>query len=329
MKSTKSVVVMLATVAAITGCSKEYYPAGVPSVDPIRALFEQNRTDADQTYFVDATQGGTVFGAHGTIITVQPNAFRTNAGAVVNGPVSIHLVEVMEPAEMVWLNMQTVVRYPNNDKGILQSGGEVRVRAEANGQQVTVAQGAVQIHVPAASIDPLMDRYIGAEDDDGDILWEQDGDLLADTGGVFFLDSAGGQGWVPGNFYTAPWPANTFGSNWPPFDFINCDHPLPPGGDSTDVTITVPPGFGNWGTSVWIVLPDINCMVYQELWSGNTVRAGFPVRVGLQGTVVALSEQGGTYHSAFAPITITENHQQTITLQPTTLAQYQQDLQGL
>ncbi|MFZ1688180.1 MAG: hypothetical protein WAU70_12195, partial [Flavobacteriales bacterium] len=280
MKSAHGLVVILAIGAAITGCNKENYPAGVPVENPLRAIFEQNRTDANQAYVVDAAQGGTVFGAQGTIITVQPNAFRTNSGGMVSGPVTIQLLEAMGPAHMVGLNLQTVGIY-GGQKRMLQSGGEVRVRAEANGQQVTVVDGEVVIHVPAAAgVDPLMQRFVGEEDQDGDMLWRVDGELDADTGGVVILDSAGGQGWVPGDFYSVPWPANTFGSTWPPFDFINCDHPLPPGGDSTDVTITVPQGFGNWTTSVWIVLPDINCMVYQEVWNGNSVRAGFPVRVG-------------------------------------------------
>jgi hypothetical protein len=54
-----------------------------------------------------------------------------------------------------------------------------------------------------------------------------------------------------------------------------------------------------------------------------------PVRIGLQGTIVALREENGQYFSSFSPITITDGMQQLIDLQPTTLAQYQQQLQTL
>lgn len=314
---------------AIVGCSKENHPAGAPNANPVRAIIDQNRSTANQSYIIDAAQGGTVFGAEGTIITIEPNAFRTNSGGMVSGPVTVELLEALEPADMVWLNMQTVALY-GNDKRMLQSGGEMRLRAEAAGQQVTVAPGAAVIHVPVVDIDPLMQRFVGEEDGDGDILWRADGELDADTGGFAIQDSMGGGGWVQGNFYSAPWPANTYNTTWPDYGYINCDHPLPPGGDSTDVTITVPQGFTGWnGCTVWIVLPDLNCMVYMEVYNGNNISAGFPLRVGLQGTIVAFSEQNGSYHSSFTPITIVQGHQQTITLDPTTLAQYEQDLQGL
>ncbi|HRH38468.1 MAG TPA: hypothetical protein PK760_08990, partial [Flavobacteriales bacterium] len=213
----------------------------------------------------------------------------------------------------------------------LRSGGEVRVRAEANGQQVTVGADQVQIHFPAATMDPLMQRFVGEAAANGDVLWVADGALAMDTVGIALPDSAGGQWWLPGSYYSTPWPAqNAFNSTWPAFDFINCDHPLPPGGDSTDVVITVPPGFHNDGGTVWIVIPDLDCMVYMEGWdSGNSVRAGFPLRVGLQGTIVALSGSEGNYHSSFTPITITADHHQTISVQPTTIEQYHLDLQAL
>ncbi len=333
MKTNALLLTAIVATLLIGGCKKdENSPDPGPSpaaVDPMRQMVANNRANATQNFTIQAAQGGTVIAADGTVIAIQPNAFRTNSGGLVSGPVSVQVLEAMHPGDMVWLNLRTVALY-GGEKRALQSGGEVRLRAEAGGQQVTVAEGAAMIHVPAVALDPLMQRFVGVEDNEGDVLWQADGELDADTAGIWVIDSVGGQGWLPGPYYTTPWPANTYNTTWPNYGYINCDHPYPPGGDSTDVTITVPPGFEGWsGSTVWIVIPELNCMVFMEVWNGDQVSAGFPLRVGSEGTIVAFSEVDGVIRSSFTPITIAPNHQQAITLQPTTLAQYQLDLQGL
>jgi len=317
----------LAAVVLLSGCQKS--GDGPEGINPIRELIEQNRAAAQQQFVLDASLGGQLFGAKGTIITVSPNAFRYDNGNLVNGSVSVKLLEAYDLGDMVWLNMRTVAR--NGTQRIaLQSGGEIALRAESNGQLVTVAPGLAQVYFPEDQFDPLMRAFVGEEDSDGDLLWEDVGELAQDSG-VALLDSiGGGGGWIPGNFYNEPWPAsNGFNETWPDYAFMNCDHPLPPGGDSTDVTILLPQGTNNWSTSVWIVLPTINCMVYMEQYIAGGVKAGMPVRIGLQGTIVALREENGQYFSSFSPITITDGMQQLIDLQPTTLSQYQQQLQTL
>ena len=303
---------------------------GSNGINPIRQLIQQNRAAAEQQNVLNAATGGQIFGSKGTIITLAPNAFRYDNGNVVSGNVTVKLLEAYDLGDMVWLNMRTVAQ-AGSQKVALQSGGEIRLRAEVNGEQVTVAPGLAQVFFPEDQFDPLMRAFLGEEDDDGDILWEDVGELAQDTG-VAVLDSigGGGGGWIPGNFYNEPWPAsNGFNDTWPDYAFMNCDHPLPPGGDSTDVTILLPQGTNNWSTSVWIVLPSINCMVYMEQYITGGVKAGMPVRIGLQGTIVALREEAGQYYSSFTPITVTDGMQQLIDLQPTTLAQYQQQLQSL
>ncbi len=316
-----------AALLALAACHKS--ADGPEGISPVRQLIDQNRAAAAQVFTVNAATGGQLFGAKGTVITLQPNAFRTDNGVIVSGTVTVKLVEAYDVSDMVWLNMRTVA-VNGTQKIALQSGGEVALRAEANGQQVTVAPGAALVHFPAQQFDPLMRAFLGQEDEEGDLLWDDVGELDQDTGLVALDSIGGGGGWIPGNFYTEPWPAsNGFDDTWPDYAFMNCDHPLPPGGDSTDVTILLPQGTNDWSTSVWVVLPTINCMVYMEQYTSDGVRAGMPVRIGLQGTVVALRIENGQYYSSFTPITITDGIQQLITLQPTTQAQYHQDLQNL
>lgn len=329
MTKTGTLVLLALGLAVATGCKKEEtqnYIAPPAGTNPVRATITDARANANQSFTVNASSGGVVYGAQGTIITMAPNAFRDHSGAVVNGAVTVDLMEALSVSEMVRTNVRTVATY-GGSKYMLQSGGAVRLRAMAGGEQVTVVPGAAVVHFPAVVLDGAMLQYAGNEDADGDVLWQDPIALAADSA-IVIPDSAGGN-WINGNYYSAPWPANAFGDpTWPNFAFINCDHPLPPGGDSTDVTIDLPPGYlGN--TMMWIVLPTINCMVYMEGSTATGLRAGFPVRVGLQGTIVALSQQNGQYFSSFTPITIAMDHQQAITMQPTTLAQYQTDLGNL
>ncbi|MBK9761159.1 MAG: hypothetical protein IPO90_14610 [Flavobacteriales bacterium] len=142
-------------------------------------------------------------------------------------------------------------------------------------------------------------REFRGQEDNGAVLWEEAGELAQDTA-VVFLDSAGGQGWLPGNYYSSPWPANSYSQDWPDYGYMNCDHPLPPGGDSTDVTVLWPGGSEDGYTTVWIVLPGINCMVYMEQPVTNGIRAGFPIVSGFRAPSWRCGcDNNGQYYSAF------------------------------
>ena len=81
---------------------------------------------------------------------------------------------------------------------------------------------------------------------------------------------------------------------------------------------------------VWLVFPSINCMVYMEGYHAGGVSADFPVRIGLQGTIVALRIDGsGGFHASFTPIIVTDGHEQAITLGAMSEAAYMTGLQGL
>lgn len=316
---------LLSLILLLTSCHKDG-GGGPGGMSLMRQYINDTRAAAEQSFQVDADAGGAVFGAHGTVITIAPQSFRRHDGGQVTGAVTIKLLEAYGVGDMVALNMRTVARN-GSGKMALQSGGEVRLRAESGGEQVTVVSGQVVVHFPADQPDPAMLAWVGEEDADGDILWDEPNELAQDSG-IAIPDTMGGGGWLPGNFYNEPWPAGNFGGQWPPFDIMNCDHPLPPNGDSTDVIILLPSE--DQGAMVWLVFPSIDCMVFMEGYHPGGVSAGFPVRIGLQGTIVSLRIDGnGGYRSSFTPIIVTDGHQQSIALQPTTSAAYMQDLQGL
>lgn len=319
-------IITIGTVLLLASCHKGT-GGGPEGLSLVREFIQDTRAAGEQSFVLDASAGGMITGAGGTIVVVAPNAFRRHNGSVVAGQVTVRLLEAYELGDMVAFNMRTVARN-GAGKMALQSGGEVRLRAESAGEQVTVAAGMAMVHFPAEQQDQAMLAWVGEEDADGDVLWDDPNELALDTG-IVVPDTMGGQGWIGGYFYSEPWPAGNFGGNtWPPFDFMNCDHPVPPGGDSTDVTVLFPQE--EQGTMAWLVFPSINCMVYMEAYRPGGIAAGFPVRIGLQGTIVALRIDGsGGYHASFTPITVTDGHEQSITLNAMSEAAYLAGLEGL
>ena len=153
MTKTGTLVLLALGLAVATGCKKEEtqgYIAPPAGTNPVRATIADARANANQSFTVNASSGGVVYGAHGTIITMQPGAFRNHSGAVVNGAVTVELMEALTISEMVRTNMQTVAVH-GGTKYMLQSGGAVRLRAMAGGEHVTVAPGAVVVQIGRAS----------------------------------------------------------------------------------------------------------------------------------------------------------------------------------
>ena len=115
MKTNALLLTAIVATLLIGGCKKdENSPDPGPSpaaVDPMRQMVANNRANATQNFTIQAAQGGTVIAADGTVIAIQPNAFRTNSGGLVSGPVSVQVLEAMHPGDMVWLNLRTVALY--------------------------------------------------------------------------------------------------------------------------------------------------------------------------------------------------------------------------
>lgn len=95
------------------------------------------------TFTVDAATGG-VFQGRRYRYAFQPNAFRTPAGATVTGAVTVEALDVFSPSEMIFSRIMPV----SNGDGLV-SGGEVRILASQNGQQLRMAPGMpVDVRMP-------------------------------------------------------------------------------------------------------------------------------------------------------------------------------------
>ncbi len=308
---TKHLILSMITVAlVVVACNKETnYGPGPASLSPLRQIFENNIAAATQSFNVNASTGGTVQGADGTTVVFVPNAFRYADGTVVTGNVQVELVEALTIADMLFLNKQAV----GNDNGTLKpltSGGQIRLTASQAGQPVKLAPGGSYVQIPSANPDPQMELFSGTVDADGTIIWDP-----FDGGGNLVIDSG-----------AYAFPNDSLG-------WINCDYFGNWGGPLTTITVTVPQVHNDQNTIVWVVFPSINSITniggYDAGPSTFATGTSYAAPVGMGVTLVSLALINGDYYSSFTNSTLVVGHNETITYQPTTLAQFNTDCQAL
>lgn len=291
-----------------TAASPSPNPAASPSA--FQGLFSANIDDATQSFTVNASTGGQVEAARGTRLSFDPGVFRHADGSVVTGPVTVKVVEVLGIGDMIWLNKQTL----GNDNGtlrLLKSGGALNITATQGGGTLRVAQGGLVVEVPTDVGDPNMQLFSGAEDADGNMIWSpiDSSSVSVDPGYVslYYAFSADSLRWM------------------------NCDYfALYP--DLTHISATIPAGQSTDSTLVWLAFPSENAVVGMGHTTGQSYAfpsyyAGVPV--GMQAVVIGLRQSASGPSSSFTSITITPEMDVPMTFSPTTLEQFQEDIDGL
>ena len=310
------IIPIAATVVAlltISACKKDEANGGIlPPVgnSPLRDLFTDHITQETQTFTVDATQGGTVTGANGTRVTFPPNGFRHANGTVVSGTVQVKLLEALKIGDMIWINTQTVGDDNGTDR-LLRSGGELRVTATQNDNELQLGPNGMSVMVPTENPDPLMALFTANAPRDSGMVWTP-----VDSSNLTVVSDTS----LNTNFY---W-FTTDSLQW-----INCDYfynyPA-----TTSLSATLPDGQPEDSTMVWIAFPSenavtgLNYLTEQDLFTSWRV-----VPVGMQATVVGLYRNGSQYYSAFSTVSITDMMSVPLTFSPTTLDQFQQDIDGI
>lgn len=320
MKTKHLVLSVLAASLFVNACKKnddeESTPAPAPgtpaTINPIRAYLEDNLDDARQSFTVNATTGGGITGNNGSHVEFVPGAFVTASGAPVTGTVQVKLIEVLNVADMILLNKQTVGNYGGQLR-MLRSGGEVKIEATQGGNEVFIVPNGAVVNIPGGgSIDPQMDVFYGTEDSDGDVVWN----LSTDT--ITIQDSA-------------VW--DTTGVSWFYYQFaadslnwLNCDYF--PAGAITTLLVDAPDGYDGSNTMVWLAVPALNG-VLGSYYSGSLFNT-YQAPIGYQGVVVALHQDADdNYFSSFTTITVATGMTVPITFSPTTLPEFEAAVNAL
>lgn len=352
-----------------------------PSVpSETKAMFLANRHNDKETFTVNTELTTQIIASKGTKILIPKNAFEYPSGGIVTGNVTVDVLEVHTQSSMIWYGMPTM-----SNGRILESGGELMVKAYANGQELGLANGVnLKIEMPSDNYNSNMTLYYGVEtkSNTGDVNW-----LLADSLGyndsisydsIVYCDTvytvieewdtiyppfqANWQDNYPnigdvyysidsnnndtleiyfgtGNYTTSFYldcnnetqsPNIGYHFNFGSLGWINCDFLYLPSGNTYGLDVVTSSDFTNANTRIYLHFSSINS-VAEMGYSGNnlfeTYYDGIPV--GMQLTIVAISEINGTYYSSFTPITMSANHLETITMSPTTVLDIQNSINNL
>lgn len=315
MKTNLPAIAMLIIIAALFGCNKdEDTGSSTPTPNPstngsvFEAFFDDNVADATQQFTVSAGAGGQVVGSRGTRLAFAPGVFLFADGTPVTGQVDVTLVEVLGIGDMIWLNKQTV----GNDNGtmrMLRSGGAINITATQGGSPLRITQGGLVVQLPTTVGDPAMELFSGAEDEDGNMVWNRV-DSSSVSVVVDYVDLT--------YYFTAD-----------SLMWMNCDYfyTYP---EITQVAATTPAGQSADSTQVWIAFPSENAVMNMYYDAANQrYLAAQMAPVGMQAVVVGLHRTANGDYSSFNPITITSDMEVPMTFSPTTLAEFQAALNAL
>lgn len=317
MRTQWKLMLVLGALLLVVSCRKEEDTAGVPAAapaahaNPLHAYFNKRVAAARQNFNVNASVGGTITGNDGCRITFAPQAFRTAAGAMVNGMVQVELVEVLDYRTMIRLNKQTVGRL-GNERRVLGSGGELRVVARQYGVQVGIARNAATVSVPTDQPDARMRVFYGDEAPDGSVEWELSEDTLS-VPDTTEWDSA----W--GDWFHYTFQADSLG-------WLNCDYF--PQASLSSLSINAPAGYTQANTMFWIAIPAINGLM--SCWYTGTVFQSAMAPIGMPAVMIGLHQDAdGNHQSSFTGITIAPGGTVTPVFSPTTLSQFENDINGI
>ncbi len=336
---------------------------GNPSTpSAVKAIFLANRNDNKESFTVNSEVTTQLVGAKGTKITIPENAFVNTSGSAVTGNVTVEILEVLDQSSMIWYGLPTM-----SNGRLLESGGELMVKAYANGQELGLANGVeLDIQMPSDNNKPEMTVYYGVEtkNEVGDVNW-----LLGDSLGyddsisydsIVYCDTV----YVTYNTYDTVTVSGTDSLNNPytydsvyvsgsetimtqdcgnqtqnpdqgyDFDFgdlgwINCDF-LYFTGAGSGLDVVTSSEFTGANTEIYLHFSSINGVAELNYSGSNLFETQYDeIPDGTQFTIVAISEIDGTYYSSFTPVTMTNNHSETLTMTATTITDIQNAINNL
>lgn len=272
----------------------------LPYSGDVNKLFEELGVKS-QFYSINIDHSDCITGEKGTIICFSASSLIDLGGSIVSGSVDVELKEIYDQKDMVASNKHTVA-----NGRILVSGGEIFLKVTQNDEELKLLPTATTIvQMP---IDDTNDQwwnndmsvFYGTESEDGSIDWGDaqaqafvaETPIINDTINTFY-----------GLFYQFTIDR---------FDWINCDY-FYDEPNITPISIKVPNNYNNTNTAVFLVFTDINSVagIYNFNNEGNYFYSGggYEVPIGMNVTIVAISEQGeDEWKAVFESITVQEDH---------------------
>ena len=184
-----STLLVLATTLIFSSCSRDRIERDLNTYESPNAYLDSKKQD-EQVFVIDSAGEGPIIGNQGTAIWGSIDCLQLPTGGPVTYPFLVKLVELYTPKDMIYYRMPTV------SAGMpLETAGEIRLRAEKDGQQLSLSQPcAFKVSMPNAAPQlNYMNVYYGNEN--GDVVdWTTDLGVWGITqtqNPVFDLDTIG------------------------------------------------------------------------------------------------------------------------------------------
>lgn len=305
-----SILIWIVVTVCITSC-EEPTPAAGDNYSSVQDFFSQHAPSM-QTYTINGTTGGSFTTPQGTVVTIPPNAFVTQASVPVTGDVTIEFKDIYKKSDMLLADMPTTTISGNP----LKSGGEFFIKASLNDTVVLLAPGKkITVAQPAAltgGLDPLQQPFIIQPPDTGWVVSPSDSVNSIVNNYVFslyqFNSPVDSGSWCnsDNSTYFSAYPQTT----------LTLQH------NNDSVT-----SYLSYNAQVFLIFTNISTMVH--VYDNGT---NFPYNYAPQGlpcTVVAFGVKDGKLYSSFVSIIIGSNQTVNFTLGQTTTAEFKTQLEAL
>ncbi len=307
MKKHLLLVTLLIIGTTFFSCKKKY--TVVPPPTPTSSIHDSinfNRGESVQTFTVNGGAGGDFVTEKGIKFHIPYYSFRDALGDTVLGTVTVDIIEILDPSDMILQNRPTT-----SDNRVLVTGGQFKVDFTVNNSPVTLGDSVIYVEVPTDIPSPNMILFDGTEDATGFVNWiPVTDDIGVTTSTPVTADTVNG---LVQNYYSVV--IDSTNANW-----INCDYFYNSVNSQTSITLNLPERHNNTNTFFFIHFNDIQS-VMAGYFNGDQFVTPGTIPVGSNVTLVIISEIDGNYYSEFASnITVSNGHTSSVTPNPTTYA---------
>lgn len=263
------------------------------SLENITQHFEFN---ADDSFISLTTESGVE-------ISIYTNCL-SKSGNAVSGTVALEYVEIFEKGNMITTNKPTMGIMSNGDRAMLVTGGEFFFEATQDGV-ILETNCPIRIKVPASLTggeDPEMIMWNGIIDENGDLAWDEERDLIGEAGvnirnGIYFA-FVQNFGWTNiDRFYNDPRPKTT-------------------------IKVQPPTGYDYGNSAVYLSYEGENSgLAALDTFDDGLFSEHYgQIPIGLEGHLLFVTEDNGMWRYKIKAITIAENQVTSFAIEETTTA---------